>query len=288
MNLQTPIRNLDMLQRDFQEQVSMWLSECYKQGIKIKVSETWRSQARQEYLYEQGRTRSGKVVTWTLDSTHTQGLAVDIYFDEPTIYPPKSDPRWRQVADIAKTFGIDWGFDLWGFDYPHFQDNKAVWEKPPSDYGYDGFPILNTKKKITNLMKSLPRLIWTRPRKGALGTYNKWSNTIKIEPEISSETHEYILEHEWAHFIWHHRMSERARGVYKRSFERTGYSPTAYGKTNASENFAEVYAQLIEGRIPYEHTRYAHRAALNAMQRFEELNRQSIYSQFMDLFGLGK
>jgi hypothetical protein len=43
----------------------------------VKVIETRRSEARQRWLYAQGRTRKGKIVTWTMDSRHRWGLALD-------------------------------------------------------------------------------------------------------------------------------------------------------------------------------------------------------------------
>ncbi|CAM5566737.1 putative protein OS=Lysinibacillus sphaericus OX=1421 GN=LS41612_07820 PE=4 SV=1 [Lysinibacillus sphaericus] len=47
------------------------------------ITETYRSQARQHYLYTQGRTRPGKVVTWTLNSNHKSSLAWDIAVSHP-------------------------------------------------------------------------------------------------------------------------------------------------------------------------------------------------------------
>lgn len=60
--------------------------ECFKAGIKnIFITETYRSQERQKYLYAQGRTRPGQIVTWTLDSNHKSRLAWDI-----AVGPPQS------------------------------------------------------------------------------------------------------------------------------------------------------------------------------------------------------
>ena len=47
-------------------------------GYDVTVVETARSQERQDLLYEQGRTRSGEVVTWTRDSQHVHGRAADV------------------------------------------------------------------------------------------------------------------------------------------------------------------------------------------------------------------
>ncbi|MDP2090783.1 MAG: hypothetical protein Q8K30_04255 [Candidatus Gracilibacteria bacterium] len=45
----------------------------------IFITESWRSQERQNYLYSLGRTIPGKTVTWTKDSEHTKGEINDFY-----------------------------------------------------------------------------------------------------------------------------------------------------------------------------------------------------------------
>ncbi len=50
-------------------------------GSDVSIVETTRTQDRQDYLYAQGRTRPGDVVTWTKDSAHTRGEAVDVVVD---------------------------------------------------------------------------------------------------------------------------------------------------------------------------------------------------------------
>jgi peptidoglycan L-alanyl-D-glutamate endopeptidase CwlK len=44
----------------------------------VCVVEGVRTKARQAELYAQGRTKPGKVVTWTLNSKHIGGMAVDL------------------------------------------------------------------------------------------------------------------------------------------------------------------------------------------------------------------
>lgn len=44
----------------------------------VIVVEGLRTKARQADLYAQGRTKPGKVVTWTMESKHIQGRAVDL------------------------------------------------------------------------------------------------------------------------------------------------------------------------------------------------------------------
>jgi len=50
-------------------------------GHRVEVVETLRHQARQNFLFEQGRSRPGPVVTWTRASNHTEGRAVDVIID---------------------------------------------------------------------------------------------------------------------------------------------------------------------------------------------------------------
>jgi hypothetical protein len=47
-------------------------------GKTVTVNETFRTQDRQNALYAQGRQTPGEIVTWTQNSKHTQGRAVDV------------------------------------------------------------------------------------------------------------------------------------------------------------------------------------------------------------------
>ena len=57
---------------------TLFLKKCEEKRLNVLITETYRSQERQDYLYEQGRTRSGKIVTWTHNSRHTSRRAWDI------------------------------------------------------------------------------------------------------------------------------------------------------------------------------------------------------------------
>ena len=52
-----------------------FLAECEKEGLPVLITETYRTQERQDYLYAQGRTRAGAIITWTRKSRHTGRLA---------------------------------------------------------------------------------------------------------------------------------------------------------------------------------------------------------------------
>ena len=52
-----------------------------REGHEVTVVEAHRTQERQNFLFEQGRSRPGNVVTWTRNSNHTTGRAVDVMID---------------------------------------------------------------------------------------------------------------------------------------------------------------------------------------------------------------
>ena len=120
MNVTSTDRDLSKLNIDFKEKVDLFLSKCKS----VFVTEGFRSKERQKYLYSKGRTIAGSKVTWTLDSMHCKGLAIDIGFFGAELYP-KDYNKWREVFDIAAECGIDSGYDLWGRDLPHLQNNDS-------------------------------------------------------------------------------------------------------------------------------------------------------------------
>lgn len=100
------------------------IAECEKQGLKIGISETYRSIERQDYLYSQGRTRPGNVVTnakgSSMSSYHQWRLAFDFF---QNIKGKEYDPAFMQkVGKIGQSLGLEWGGSWTGFkDTPHFQ-----------------------------------------------------------------------------------------------------------------------------------------------------------------------
>jgi len=119
-------RDLNLLSANFKPKVELFLAEAKKQGLDIFITETGRTKERQQELYNQGRTTPGRIVTWTLNSKHLiPSEAFDIAFNKPTLYP-KDMNLWNKLIEIAKSFGIDNGFTLWGKDIVHFQDNGEI------------------------------------------------------------------------------------------------------------------------------------------------------------------
>jgi peptidoglycan L-alanyl-D-glutamate endopeptidase CwlK len=114
-------RDINKLHPFVQKVAEAFLVECRKQGLKIKISETFRTKERQDYLYAQGRTRAGNIVTNAkgrdMQSYHQWGLAFDIYVDIPNDIYNKS--IMSKAIAIAKKMGLESG-DSWG-DTPHLQ-----------------------------------------------------------------------------------------------------------------------------------------------------------------------
>jgi uncharacterized protein YcbK (DUF882 family) len=71
-------------------------------GQDVKVAETYRSQGRQDALYAQGRETPGQVVTWTHNSKHTQGRAVDLVLDSA----PSGFDAYKTLQRIAQEEGL--------------------------------------------------------------------------------------------------------------------------------------------------------------------------------------
>jgi peptidoglycan L-alanyl-D-glutamate endopeptidase CwlK len=98
-------------------------------GIPFMWTCTFRSQAEQEALYAQGRTKPGKVVTWTKHSEHTKRTAFDIAIlkSGQPVWDIKVDvneddiPDYKQAGEIGEACGLIWGGRWKPSDPCHFQ-----------------------------------------------------------------------------------------------------------------------------------------------------------------------
>lgn len=128
MKVTETCRDISALTDKAQEACRLFLAECQNQGLKVRITETYRSQERQNYLYEQGRTRAGKVVTWTKNSRHKSRRAWDICQDVKG--KEYSDGTFfKHCGEIAKKLNITWG-GIWKTpDTPHFEISED-WKKP--------------------------------------------------------------------------------------------------------------------------------------------------------------
>lgn len=120
MSVLTTCRDINELTHRAQTACKLFLAKCKSQGLDVLITETYRSQARQDYLYAQGRTRLGKKVTWTKNSRHTSRRAWDICKNAKG--KEYSDTEFfRKCGQVAKELGIIWGGTWSTPDLPHFE-----------------------------------------------------------------------------------------------------------------------------------------------------------------------
>ena len=118
------IDSLDQLNEKTREAALLFLEIAEDEGLEVLITETYRSQERQEYLYTLGRTAEGNVVTWTTDSEHTKRSAFDI---AKNVRGEEYNDRefFRKAAGIGRRIGLEAGY-YWTDgrqDMPHFQMN---------------------------------------------------------------------------------------------------------------------------------------------------------------------
>jgi len=121
MDITKPCRDLNELLPEVKKGAELFLEECKRQGLNVLITETYRSQERQNYLYEQGRTRPGKKVTWTKKSKHTSRRAFDICKNVRGKEYDNSDGFFKKCADIAVSIGFTAGYYWDKQDMPHIQ-----------------------------------------------------------------------------------------------------------------------------------------------------------------------
>ncbi|MFD4706107.1 peptidoglycan-binding protein [Gottfriedia sp. NPDC058432] len=120
-------RDINELLPAAQKALKLFLDECKKANLDVFITETYRPQERQDYLYSYGRTREGEKVTWTRSSNHTGRLAWDIAVNKPKDLYDSS--TLKKAGEIAKKLGITWGGTWKQPDNPHFEVKKD-WVAP--------------------------------------------------------------------------------------------------------------------------------------------------------------
>ena len=106
-------------------------------AVDFAVIEGLRTLARQQALYAQGRTAPGKVVTWTMNSRHLEGAAVDlapidsagrILWEDTAAFDQIAKAMFAAADDVGVRirWGADWDQDgapreRGEHDSPHFE-----------------------------------------------------------------------------------------------------------------------------------------------------------------------
>jgi peptidoglycan LD-endopeptidase CwlK len=104
-----------------------FINEAEKQGIKLRVTDGGRSFAKQTEYYAQGRTKPGNKITNAKagQSYHNYFMAGDVV--EIVNGKPKWNCDWKKIAEIGKSFGLEWGGDWKSIiDKPHFQYTNGL------------------------------------------------------------------------------------------------------------------------------------------------------------------
>ncbi|WP_310602552.1 peptidoglycan-binding protein [Anaerosporobacter sp.] len=130
------------------------LIEIRSVGINPLIVETYRTQARQNYLYSVGRTVTGTKVTWTQASIHTSKNAVDLVPQrningKMTAIWNAGDKETKKIIETMVKYGFEAGAN-WAVspDSPHFQIKNV--SSSAKSYSED-----NTNTYITKLIQKL-------------------------------------------------------------------------------------------------------------------------------------
>ncbi len=104
-------------------------------AVDFTVMEGVRTLERQRELYAQGRTAPGKIVTWTMNSRHIEGKAVDLVpypldWNDLEKFNKIKDAMFQAARelDVNLRWGADWDGDgkyreKGEYDSPHFEIN---------------------------------------------------------------------------------------------------------------------------------------------------------------------
>jgi peptidoglycan LD-endopeptidase CwlK len=106
-------------------------------SVRYIITSTFRDQEMQDWLYAQGRTRPGPIVTHVKHSAHQDRIAWDIAIinkSRRVSWDVKADvnqdgtPDYLQAVQVGTNLGLICGGNYTGWkDWPHFNLNIAPW-----------------------------------------------------------------------------------------------------------------------------------------------------------------
>lgn len=128
-------RNISDLCPALQILCQKWIVACSAAGLKVGISQTYRSDAEQDADYAQGRTTPGKIITnakagqsahnCTLADGTPAAQAFDFMIyndDETTLDWNPQDAKWQKAIAIGINLGLISGSSWHSIkDYPHFE-----------------------------------------------------------------------------------------------------------------------------------------------------------------------
>lgn len=113
----------------FFQLLALFTTKATLEGIEFIVWTFYRSPQDQNFLYQQGRTRPGKIITncdGTLQrSRHQEWLAVDILIIKDGSDVWTNDPAYERLGEIWEALGGHWGGNFALCDYVHFELSES-------------------------------------------------------------------------------------------------------------------------------------------------------------------
>jgi peptidoglycan L-alanyl-D-glutamate endopeptidase CwlK len=117
-------KDLEKLTPETKVFCELWLSECKKAGLDLVILETYRSNERQLWLYAQGRTRPGTIVTnLKVPAMHGAGLAFDFAMKENGQITFSNTTLYDKALDIGEKIGL---FGLRPFERSHLENRNSA------------------------------------------------------------------------------------------------------------------------------------------------------------------
>ena len=170
MSVTKTCRDISELTKNAQKACNLFMERCKAAGLNVLITETYRSQERQNYLYEQGRTRPGNKVTWTKNSRHTSRRAWDICKNvKGAEYSDSS--FFKKCGAIAKELGIIWGGTWKTPDTPHFEVDEG--------WTYKGDEMKEVKELTT-----VNDIVWELANRGIISDKELWLK--KLEEDTNA------------------------------------------------------------------------------------------------------
>jgi len=118
-------RLISDLSPEMQPLCNEWCAKMDTAGIDYLITCTGRTQSEQEELYALGRTKPGKIVTWTLNSKHLTGDAFDfcIMFAGRPDWKMVQKDSWVRAVEIGRELGLTQVINKDGkvLEYAHLQ-----------------------------------------------------------------------------------------------------------------------------------------------------------------------
>lgn len=118
--------NRDGLDPEFLKLLGIFEKKLLEKGIRVKMTDGYRSYAEQNALYARGRTKPGSKVTNAKGgySWHNFRFAADYCFIDKEGKVTWAGP-WRVFGEVAASVGLEWGGNFKFVDRPHVQLSKG-------------------------------------------------------------------------------------------------------------------------------------------------------------------